>query len=186
MSDAPVTDRERYGVAASHGQLRQRAERPTAADTIAAAGMAGRREPLGLALWRTRYANDRGAYLHAQALLTLRVANVARRRRWQEAPKTLKILTASVMRWSVFGVCPDCMGRGHPVIGESEGRQVLSDDLCNACHGDGATPIERAIPVQHIGRARDIHQLLLEADDVLADRMRHAMRGPLRIVAKDE
>lgn len=178
MIDAPVTDRERYGSAVSHGQLRQRAERPTAADAIAAAGMAGRREPLGLALWRTKYANDRHAFLHAQALLMLRVANVARRRRWPETPKVLKLLAASVMRWSVFNVCPTCSGRGQLVVEGSDpsGRQVLSDELCPACHGDGVTPIERAVPVQHIGRAKDIRQLLLEADDLVAEQMRHNLR----------
>lgn len=35
------TRRERYGAAASNGNLRQRVDRPTDADTIAAAGMAG-------------------------------------------------------------------------------------------------------------------------------------------------
>lgn len=35
------TRRERYGAAASNGNLRQRDDRPTDADTIAAAGMAG-------------------------------------------------------------------------------------------------------------------------------------------------
>lgn len=177
-----MTDRERYGSAVSHGQLRQRAERMMPADTIAAAGMAGRREPLGLALWRTRYANDRHAFLHAQALLLGRVAHVARRRRWTETPKVLKLLACSVLRWSVFSTCPDCVGRGRVVIGDGEGRKVLSDDLCLSCHGDGVTPIERAVPAQHVGLAKDIRQLILEADDLIAQRMRAQMRTPLHIV----
>lgn len=42
------TRRERYGAAASNGQLRVRDDRMTDADTIAAAGMAGAREPRSL------------------------------------------------------------------------------------------------------------------------------------------
>ncbi len=163
-----TTRRERYGRAAVAGQLRIVENRTTDLDTIAAAGMAGVREPLGLAMWRAKYANDRHAYRHAQSLLIAKAANSARKRRWAESPKVLKILICRVFEWSVFGVCPTCQGRGHLTYGEvdqwGDGRQVLADDLCPVCHGDGATPIEAAVPVQHIGRAKDIAQLLFQAD----------------------
>ena len=155
------TRRERYGAAASNGNLRQRDDRPTDADTIAAAGMAGAREPLGVAWWRAKYSNDRHAYRHTQSLLMLRVAHVARRRRWPESPKVLKLLAGKVMAWATFGVCPACMGRGRPTI---DGAPVLVDDLCPVCHGDGHVSIERAVDAKHVGRAKDIAQLLAEAD----------------------
>ena len=179
MSDR-ITDPERYGMAAGNGQLAHRLERMTPADTVAAAGMAGRTEPLGLALWRVKYAGDRSAYRHAQSLLCAKVSNVARRRHWGETPKVLRLLAHQVMSWSVFGVCPVCTGRGNLVIGEGEGRKVLSDELCQVCHGDGATPIERAVPVQLIGRAKDIAQLLFESDRTMGDGMRYHLRGPAR------
>lgn len=90
------TRRERYGAAASNGQLRVRDDRMTDADTIAAAGMAGAREPIGIAWWRAKYSNDRHAYRHTQSLLMLRVSHVARRRRWGESPKVLKLLAGTV------------------------------------------------------------------------------------------
>lgn len=179
MSDR-ITDPERYGMAAAIGNLRQRLDRPTPADTVAAAGMAGRTEPLGLALWRAKYAGDRTAYRNAQALLCARVVNVSRKRKWGETPKSLRLLAHQVMAWSVFGVCPVCTGRGHPSFGEGDGRQVLSDDMCPVCHGDGATPIERAVPVALIGRAKDIAQLLFESDRAMGDGMRYLLRGPAR------
>ena len=182
MTD-PITARERYGMAAASGNLRQRLDRPTLADTVTAAGMAGRVEPLGLALWRVKLAGDRTAYRHAQALLCQRVANVARRRKWGEAPKALRLLAHQVFAWSVFGVCPVCTGRGQRLVGEplADGRAVLSDDPCQACHGDGCTPIERVVPVQLIGRAKDIAQLLAESDHTMGAGLRwHLYGSPLR------
>lgn len=184
MSDR-ITDPERYGMAAGSGQLTHRLERMTPADTVAAAAMAGRTEPLGLALWRTRYANDRTAYRHAQALLCARVANVSRRRKWGEAPKALRLLAHQVFAWSVFGVCPVCTGRGQRLVGEplADGRAVLSDDPCPACHGDGCTPIERVVPVRLIGRAKDIAQLIAESDRTMGEGVRFHLRGKgLRIM----
>lgn len=172
-----ITDPERYGMAAGNGQLTHRLERMAPADTVAAAGMAGRVEPLGLALWRVKYAGDRTAYRHAQSLLCARVANVSRKRKWGETPKALRLLAHQVFAWSVFGVCPVCTGRGHPSFGEGDGRQVLSDDLCPVCHGDGTTPIERVVPVQLIGRAKDIAQLLFEADREMGAGIRLHLRG---------
>jgi hypothetical protein len=167
------TDRERYGTAVGAGRLRHRQERLASADTVAAAAIAGRHHPLGLALWRVRYGNDRGAYPHAQELLCAKVSNVARRRHWHGSWKVLKELTHQVLEWAVFGVCPHCAGRGlAPVDGVPT---VLSDDPCDVCHGDGSTPIEKAVPVHLIGRAKDIHQLIVEADEGLGRAMREAM-----------
>lgn len=169
-----ITDRERYAVAVAGGKLRQRDDRPAIADIIAAAGMASRHELFGLALWRARYANDRHAYLHAQSLLLAKVANVSRRKRWREGPKHLKLLACSVMRWSVFSTCPQCSGRGMvPLDGLPN---VLSDEPCNQCHGEGHTPIERAVPAELVGRAKDIAAILAQADQDAATAVRRALR----------
>lgn len=159
------TRSERYGSAAASGRLTFSVERRTAADVVAAAGMAATVEHLGLALWRVRYANDRSAFRHGQALLLAKVMNVARRRRWQEQPKVIKLLAFRVFQWAVFSVCPVCTGRGHPTL---DGQPMaLSDDLCPACHGDGVTAIENTVPVQHIGRAKDIADILWQSDQHL-------------------
>lgn len=168
MSGDKITRPERYSRAVQSSQLRQSDERVTSIDTLTAAGIAGSREPIGLALWRAKFANDRHAYRHAQALLLLKVAHVARKRRWSEPPKTLKLLAASVMRWSVFGTCPVCTGRGHPRLEGVD--NFLSDEPCHACHGYGITAIESAVPAQQIGRAKDIAALLALASDD-ADRL---------------
>jgi hypothetical protein len=178
MSDA-ITARERYGSAAASGNLRQRMDRPAQADTVIAAGMVGRTNPLGLALWRVKLAGDRTSYRHAQSLLCQRVALVARKRKWKESPKSLRLLAHQVFSWAVFGVCPVCTGRGQRLLGEplADGRAVLADDPCPACHGDGTTPIERVVPVQLIGRAKDIAQLLAEADDRMDGGIRWHLYG---------
>ncbi|HWS73661.1 MAG TPA: hypothetical protein VN324_00835, partial [Quisquiliibacterium sp.] len=63
----------------------------------------------------------------------------------------------------------------------ADGRAVLSDDPCPACHGDGATPIERVVPAALIGRAKDIAQLLSESDQTMGAGLRwHLYGSPLR------
>lgn len=176
-----ITGAERYGSAAGKGLLRQRDERVMPVDVIAAAGFASRREGLGLALWKAKYANDHTSYRQVHGLLQQRVANTARRRRWKEPPATLRLLTSQVLTWLVFGICPVCLGRGHPVMGDaeptSESRQVLKDDLCPACHGDAVTPMERAVNVELVGRAKDILVILGEADTGIAQGLQYFLRG---------
>lgn len=171
----PRTRREKYGSASVSGRLKFIDNMQTDLDTVAAAGMAGVKAPLGLAMWRAKYANDRHAYRHAQALLIAKAANTARRRHWKEPPKVIKLLAVKVFTWSVFGVCPVCQGRGHLPLDMLP--NVLDDDPCPACHGDGVTPIEKAVPVHHIGRAKDILQLIADADGHIDARMWARLSG---------
>lgn len=168
-----ITDAERYGTAIGAGRLRQRMEGLAAADVVGAAGFAGASQPLGIALWRAVYGNDRHAYVQAGQLLISATLTMARKRRWQERPKALKSLAVAVLQWSVFGVCPQCAGRGLlPVDGVPN---VMSDDPCPGCHGDGATPIERSVPTHQIGRAKDIAQILVDAHDEMYKAMRRQL-----------
>ena len=169
MSD-PVTRQERYGAACSSGRLSG-----AAADTVAAAGMAGRREPLGAAYWRAAYASDRAAYMRAQSLLWAAVRREAAKRKWPEHPRALRLLAGQVMRWSVFGVCARCMGRGSPQSDASA--QVLAPVDCDACSGSGRTPITAAVAPALAGRARDIAQLLDLACDHMCDGVAWHSRG---------
>ncbi len=168
-------DREWYGSAVSAGRLQQRAERNTAADVIGAAGLAGARSTMGAALWRAAFANDRAAYAAALAHLKRQVSHAAARRHWPESPRVLKELAGDVLQWKVFGVCPGCLGRGHPGIDGVP--TVLSDEPCAQCRGHGWTRIETAIEAQHVDRARDIAQLLDDADENFARAIRARLRG---------
>lgn len=165
---------ERYAVIAASGQLGQALQRIAPADVIAAAGIAGRREPLGLAIWRAAYANDPAAYREAQRLLVARVANVARRRHWPEPASTLKMLALRVCRWSVFSTCATCFGRGRiPIDGAPN---FLSDAPCEDCGGRGQTPLDRVVKARFRERARDILDLWTAAHIQASQRLRHNLR----------
>jgi hypothetical protein len=162
MSEPPRTKAESYGRAAVAGQLRFVDERRTDLDTIAAAGMAAQHEPVGMTIWRGMYANDARSFRAALVLIQGRVRNLARRKRWREPPGVLRHLTADVFGWWVFGICVTCQGRGHPVVDGID--RVLADDDCPACYGTGRVLIEHAVPVELVGRAKDIAQLLAVAE----------------------
>ena len=178
MTDTP-TRRERYGRAAVAGQLRIVENRTTDLDTIAAAGMAGVREPLGLAMWRAKYANDKRGYNLAKAALRAKAVNTGKRRRWPESEQTLRGIADRALWWAIFGICPPCTGRGHLSFGTVDpsggGRQVLADEQCPQCHGTGRTPIDRIALLGELERTRDIVQLLADADDAADARMRRAL-----------
>lgn len=178
MNDT-TTRRERYGRAAVSGQLRILATRPTDLDTIAAAGMAGIREPLGLALWRTKYANDKRAYGLAKAALRAKTVNTGRRRKWPESEQELRGIADRALWWAIFGVCAACTGRGHLSFGTVDaagnGRQTLADETCPHCHGAGRTPLEKVALFGQMERTRDVVQLLADADDAADSRIKRAL-----------
>lgn len=89
-------------------------------DLVRACGMAGAGNPLGLAIWRWRYAGDtREVFRIAEALIALGYA---------------ELVVYSVMHHLSKDVCPVCHGRGYSVI---KGTPVLSDEICLECKGAG-------------------------------------------------
>jgi len=83
-------------------------------DLVRACGMAGASNPLGLAIWRWRYAGDTREVFHiAEALVEM-----------GNSP----LVVYNVMHHLAKDVCTVCHGRGAP---------VLSDEICLDCKGAG-------------------------------------------------
>ena len=82
--------------------------------------MAGASNPLGLAIWRWRYAGDTREVFHiAETLVEM-----------GNSP----LVVYNVMHHLSKDVCPVCHGRGYSVI---KGAPVLSDEICLDCKGAG-------------------------------------------------
>ena len=89
-------------------------------DLVRACGMAGVANPLGLAIWRWRYAGDtREVFRIAEALIAMGYG---------------ELVVYNVMHHLSKDVCPVCHGRGYTVI---KGTPVLSDEICLDCKGAG-------------------------------------------------
>lgn len=89
-------------------------------DLVRACGMAGVGNPLGLAIWRWRYAGDtREVFRIAEALIAM----------GYEAQ-----VVYNVMHHLSKDVCSVCQGRGYSII---KGTPVLSDEICLDCKGAG-------------------------------------------------
>ena len=82
--------------------------------------MAGVANPLGLAIWRWRYAGDtREVFRIAEALIAMGYG---------------ELVVYNVMHHLSKDVCPVCHGRGFSII---KGTPVLSDEICLDCRGAG-------------------------------------------------
>ena len=89
-------------------------------DLVRACGMAGVGTPLGLAIWRWRYAGDtREVFRIAEALIEM----------GYDAQ-----VVYNVMHHLSKDVCTACHGRGYSVI---KNTPVLSDEFCLDCKGAG-------------------------------------------------
>lgn len=94
-------------------------------DIIRAAGMAAQGNPLGLSVWRWRYAGDHSSVLKvAEGLVGLGHP---------------VLVVYRVMAHLANDVCPKCMGRGFEMM---QGAPVLSDDICVDCRGGGRRQID--------------------------------------------
>lgn len=94
-------------------------------DVVRACGMAGQSNPLGLSIWRWRYAGDeRELWKVADGL-------VARGRP--------ALLVMRVLHHLADDVCKVCLGRGYGVI---ENTPVLNGEQCTECRGEGRLTIQ--------------------------------------------
>jgi hypothetical protein len=89
-------------------------------DIIRACGMAGQSNPLGLSIWRWRYAGDnREIHKIAEALMGM----------GHEVDTVFTVLQHLSRE-----VCPVCFGRGYGVV---EGTPILNGEICMDCNGTG-------------------------------------------------
>ena len=93
-------------------------------DIIRACGMSGQSNPLGLSIWRWRYAGDtREVFKVAEGLIA----------------KGYEIrLVYVVLDHLANDVCGVCKGRGYGLM---EGAPVLNGEICVDCRGTGRRPL---------------------------------------------
>lgn len=93
-------------------------------DIVRAMGMVAQVHPLGVSLWRCRYAGD---MRELPSVLT-GLMNLAGRH-----GRDPEVVPRVVKHW-LHDVCGECQGRGYQTV---EGTPMLSDDLCVTCEGTG-------------------------------------------------
>ena len=94
-------------------------------DIIRACGMAGQSNPLGLSIWRWRYAGDNRELARiAEALIDL-------------GHDVTVVFT--VLQHLNREVCPGCMGRGYGVV---DGTPMLNGQMCVECRGTGKRQLQ--------------------------------------------
>jgi hypothetical protein len=139
---------ERYSAAVNSGDLSVNPDtRWSDTDVLGATGLAGRYEPLGVALTRL-FADGK-----AEPTLTI-LAEMAFKR-----ARTLKVrmsqvqagdVSRAVLGWYRHGSCQPCGGTGYQVI---PGTPVQGDH-CPKCRGDGRIPFEPQFSMEHRELAR--------------------------------
>lgn len=137
---------DRYSTAVRSTNLKSRPETTHSdTDTLGAAGLAGKRQPLAMALMRL-FVGDNG--MTSQIVYIL--ADMAWSRAHHQGLKLRRVqaedMAAKVLAWHRDGVCKPCGGHGvHLQSGGriGEGRGALSDRQCGACRGTGRVPFDR-------------------------------------------
>lgn len=116
-----MTTRERIGTAQTSDDLGEVGTEDIGdVDIVRACGMAGAENPLGLSIWRWRYAGDQKELMQVYRGLVER----------GEEPQ----IVASVLAHLASDTCLPCEGRGYGVV---PGTPMLSDEICIPCQGTG-------------------------------------------------
>ena len=94
----------------------------------------GAKFPLGVSLWRLKYAADSGEF---RSVLDGLVQMFEKR--WGDNADASNAVVAVVRHW-LDDVCHSCNGLGYkPVIGAP----MLSDEMCEVCGGSGRSKLPR-------------------------------------------
>ena len=118
-------------------------------DIIRACGMAGQSNPLGLSIWRWRYAGDHSeSYKIAMELVE----------------RGFEVTTVhNVMVHLAKDVCPFCFGRGFDTMRNAP---ILSDNMCVECQGTGRKPLrgdkEKALADLMMNLERDVAHRIMQ------------------------
>lgn len=116
--------RERIAASQTSDDLSEAIEGFADVDIIRACGMVAAKQPLGVSLWRLKYAEDIKEYpaiVRGLQALTMKKGY------------STAIIEPVLIHW-ISDVCPVCQGRGHAVIPNTP---VLADQACGECSGTG-------------------------------------------------
>lgn len=105
-------------------------------DIVRACGMVGAKFPLGVSLWRLKYAADSREFRNVLDGLTQMMD-----KRWPGEPGGSVSTVAVVVRHWLDDVCHSCNGLGYK---PAPGAPMLSDEMCEVCEGSGRSKLPRA------------------------------------------
>lgn len=105
-------------------------------DIIRACGMVGAKFPLGVSLWRLKYAADSREFKPVVEGLTAMLE-----KRWPDEEGMSVSTVAVVVRHWMDDVCHSCNGLGYKTL---PGVPVLGDEACEVCEGTGRLKLQRA------------------------------------------
>jgi hypothetical protein len=143
---------DRYSSAIHSSNLKSKPDTHSSdSDVLGAAGLAGKRKPLAMALLRL-FSGDNRASGEIVGIL----ARMASSRAWEtdqvSIPNTeAEDLGRKVLAWHRDGVCKACHGHGYALI---EGAPSLSGNACAACKGTGKMPFDPQFSMERLPLAR--------------------------------
>ena len=158
ISQASPAAASLYASAVRSSNLRSKADTNMSdSDVIGAAGLAAKKSPLAIALMRL-FTGDNRAATDIVRILTASVIGKA----WHFYKLPLpriegEDISKAVLAWHRDGVCRVCGGHGFMVAGGGglgEGRAVIGDAPCGACHGQGKVSFDRQFAMDRLELAR--------------------------------
>lgn len=154
--DRPPSTEERYLSSQNSSNLRVSARRVGGADAVIAAGMVAggdERKSLALSVYQVLASTDmRGAKQVADAM-GRKIVRAGERKKLPGITRIEAIdLSMLLLKTWHKRTCPECSGRGHPLM-EGAPVQDLSVD-CMQCSGTGQIPLERIFKTHQVPHAR--------------------------------
>lgn len=131
----PRTIEERYATASTTSHLIVDSEHKEC-DVLVAAGMAGQKHRLALALWSFAHMPTI-TRLHTLRTEVERMVN--RRLDTTGSKGDARSITKAVLSWWANPACPHCSGRGYE---KYHNAPALSDVLCGHCDGSGKRKVQ--------------------------------------------
>lgn len=142
---------DRYSTAIHATSLKPEANTTWAdLDVIAAAGLAARHEPLGIALARMLSGGGQGEVI---AILTSEAYERSFRIKQRVTLLEAADISRAVLAWFSHGTCQPCGGTGFARIKDTPS---LGDE-CQHCQGTGKIPFDKQFQHEHRELARWLH-----------------------------
>ena len=144
---------DRYAIATRSSNLRSNPDTTHSdSDVLGAAGLAGKKAPLAMALCRL-LSGDNHASREIVELMAGMLDGKAYRLRVQMSRLEAKDVSRAVLAWSRDGTCKVCNGHGFQVI---EGAPSLSEHRCQSCDPvhRGKRPFMREFATHQLELAR--------------------------------
>lgn len=142
---------DRYSGAVRSGNMASKPDTTYSdSDVMGAAGLAGKRVPLGMALLRL-FVGDNHAAGAVVEILTDKAVGKAYRMGNECSRVEATDIARAVLAWHRDGACKCCAGHGVKLI---PGTTTLGDDACRPCRGTGRVPFDRQFSMERLELAR--------------------------------